>query len=316
MNLRKTQAVMALVLAFAIANNDRAMAQTAKTTDASGIARAAELKKQGDKAHEAFRFAEALAAYSEAFVITGDPALLYNKGRALEGLNDFPQALVNLEAFELKASPELKARVPGLQALLNDVRARITKLTVQCNVEGAEIRLAERAIGVTPAPKVIAVNAGKALLEVTAEGYMPFSAMQTLPGGGDLSVDVKLVTKGTSGVLAVSSSIAGTSVSVDGKSLGQAPVEATLTAGDHRIRLGREGYEFSERTVLIAVGERKSISVSLTPTPGIASQWWFWTGIGVVVASGATVTYALLTPRSPDRGTIAPGQVTANLVHW
>src|SRR5262245_56384611 len=71
--------------------------------------RAAELKKKGDDAMVSLRYGDALAAYEEASALVDDPALLYNRGRALQGLGQFPEALEQLEAFQAKAPPELKA---------------------------------------------------------------------------------------------------------------------------------------------------------------------------------------------------------------
>src|SRR5690349_16846814 len=89
-------------------------------------ARAAARKKAGDAAMEALQYADALAAYSDAHAITRDPALLYNMGRALQALNRFPEALDKLDAFELAASPELKARVPRLPKLIAEIRQRVS----------------------------------------------------------------------------------------------------------------------------------------------------------------------------------------------
>src|SRR5688572_32317740 len=63
----------------------------------------AELKKRGDDAMESGRPADALAAYVEAYAISKDPALLYNKGRALQALTEYPRALEELEAFDKSA---------------------------------------------------------------------------------------------------------------------------------------------------------------------------------------------------------------------
>ena len=54
------------------------------------------------------RYEEALAHYRVAYDVTKNPALLYNMGRAYEGLADFPKALDALEEFVATASPELK----------------------------------------------------------------------------------------------------------------------------------------------------------------------------------------------------------------
>src|SRR5262245_14749543 len=113
---------IALVLASA-----RAAAQSGQPSGpgADDNARAAELKKQGDVAIDSMRYGEAVDAYSKAYALAKDPALLYNRGRALQALGDFPGALEALEGFDATASAELKARVPRLNALLTEVRAKV-----------------------------------------------------------------------------------------------------------------------------------------------------------------------------------------------
>ena len=71
---------------------------------------------------------------------------------------------------------------------------------------------------------------------------------------------------------------------------------------------------------MIAPGERKELSLVLVAKKGgITSRWWFWTGLGVVAAGGATIA-AVLIATSTDRphGTgegFSPGTQTA-FVRW
>src|SRR5262249_30656935 len=101
--------------------------------------RPAELKKSGDRAMDALRYADAYAAYSDVYALTLDPALLYNMGRALQALNRYPEALDRLEAFQVVAPPDLKARVPRLAELIAELRGRVTTLKVTSSVEGARV---------------------------------------------------------------------------------------------------------------------------------------------------------------------------------
>src|SRR5580700_9805040 len=59
--------------------------------------RAAQLKQQGDAAMESLHYADALGAYTQAYALSRDPALLYNQGRAQQALGNFPDALLALE---------------------------------------------------------------------------------------------------------------------------------------------------------------------------------------------------------------------------
>src|SRR4051812_36132539 len=118
---------------------------------------AAEIKKRGDEAMDGGRPADALVAYSEAYNLTKDPALLYNKGRALMALTDYPQALKELEAFDATAPTDLKQRVPGLAKMISDLRLRVTTVSIACDVTGARVRMRDRTIGTCPMPSTVTV---------------------------------------------------------------------------------------------------------------------------------------------------------------
>lgn len=287
-----------------------AWAQAAAATNAS----AEEAKRKGDDAMVALRYEDALSHYRVAYDVTKNPALLYNMGRAYEGLADFPKALDALEEFVATASPELKGRVPKLDDLLRDVRGRVSTLVVSAPVDDAEIRLGERVVGKTRTGQVIIrVNAGKQRLVVTKEGYFPFETDVMLPGTKIEIVDARLLTRASSGLIRVTSPVVGAAVSIDGKLVGIVPAESAVAPGSHKIALARDGYEKAETSAVIAAGERKEVDVPMAERSSILGRWWFWTAVGVVAAGGVTTFIALTTEKSPDSGTIAPGQVKAEL---
>jgi hypothetical protein len=291
-----------------------ALAQRATgSVSAKDKARAATLKTQGDDAMVTLRYDEAIAAYTKAYEITRDPALLYNRGRALQGLGQFPEALEQLEGFKSKASPSLLARVPALDSLIAEVRGKIATVTFTSNAKGARILVRSKVIGTTPLSGPIKVNSGSALVEVEAEGYLPFKETMDLPGGGELTIDAKLKLKSKMGVLTIRSPIAGARVFIDGKAAGNVPVERSVPAGTHKILVERDGYEAAETTAVVTAGDRKQITIGLEESGPIAKKWWFWTGIGVIVLGGAAVTTLLLVEKPADKGDIGTGQVSAPL---
>lgn len=278
-------------------------------------ARAAALKKKGDAAMDALNYADAVAAYTEAYEVGKDPAVLYNKGRALQALGRYPEAVAELERFRAEAPPELRAKVPKLDALIDEVRAHVSTLTVTCGVAGAHVRVGGREIGVTPLAKPVALVAGKARLEISADGYLPYAKELELPGGGALTIDAALVKQVGNGFLVVQSPIAGASVFVDGKVQGTAPIEVSLPEGAHVVVLRREGYDEGESKASVVAGERRTLTIDLAKRAGITSKWWFWTGVGVVVVGGVVVTAALLTERSPSSGdSFSPSRVSGPLL--
>jgi hypothetical protein len=257
----------------------------------------------------------ALDAYERAYAIDKNPALLYNRGRTLQALGRYPEALEQLEAFEREAPAELKARVPKLRELISEVKGRVSTLTLASNIKGARVLVRRQLVGTTPLSP-IRLSSGTATIEVVADGYHPFKQTVTLPGGGQSSVHATLHSKTTTGVLEITSPIVGADVFVNGSRLGTAPAQTVLKAGEHRVLVRREGYEEAETTAVISAGRTTRLDMRLDQPPPITARWWFWTGVGVIVVGGVVLTAALLTEREADRGDIPPGQVSGPLLSF
>ena len=270
-------------------------------------------KRRGDEAMIALRYEEALAHYRRAYESTKNPALLYNMGRAYEGLAEFPKALEALEEFVDKASPELKARVPKLDDLVNDVRNHVATMILSSSVAGAEIRLGNKVLGTTkPGQTIFRVNAGAQTLSVSHKDYFPFERGVALAAGKIETVDVILASRTEGALLRITSPVSGAAVTIDGKAMGNVPAEAPAKPGQHRIALRRDGYDPAETSVVVVAGENKEVSIPMAVHETITGKWWFWTTIGVVVVAGGIIAYvAATTEKDPSAGTIAPGTVRA-----
>jgi hypothetical protein len=296
-----------------------AVAQTPPSGSVSTPAaddRAAQLKKQGDDFVGQLRFADAIAAYDASYSVTPNPAVLFNKARALQGLGQYGDALATFQRFKKEAAPELLQRATGLDALIADLRGRVTLVTLNCGVPGARVLFGDRLVGVTPLAAPLAINAGHTTVEVSAEGYLPVKRSLDLVGGGTSLIEISLVARDRAGVLTVRSSVGGAHVFVDGAAMGVPPAEAPLEAGAHAVRVHADGYDDAQTSVVLGVGEHKEVTVDPSKAPGVLSKWWFWTGVGVVVAGAVVTTIALTTEKSPGTGDFQPGRVSGPLVHF
>jgi hypothetical protein len=272
----------------------------------SDAGRAAEFKKKGDDLMISLQYRDALEAYAEAYRINADPALLYNQGRAHQALTEYPAALDNLEEFARVAPPDLKARVPKLDELLADVRARVSVVEVRTNIPGAQVFVREKREA-NPAR----VRAGHARVEVRADGYVPWTREVDLRGGATTALDVtleKVLASGT-GMVSIATLPAGALVTIDGRPLGSAPLEASLRTGRHDVTVRQEGYELWTNAIELGSGERRRLDVTLERPEPVTKKWWFWTSVGAAVVGGTILTYALVTTRDPPTGSIDPGQV-------
>jgi PEGA domain len=285
------------------------------TASADATATAASLKQEGNNAMAALRPADALVAYRRAYAILPEPALLYNIGHALEAIGDFPAALAEYEEFRRVAPAELKARVPRLDELITDMQGRVTVVTIHCNVPGARVLVRDIAVGQVGGSGVLSqpFASGPAKIEVLSEGYAPYTRQTTFERGKPSVFEVDLVSKAAAGVIAIDTAPVSGTVLVDGKVVGQAPVEDTVSGGTHRIVVRHDGYPDVETQAVAEIGQTKHFTINLEKSPLFLTRWWFWAGVGVVAAGTAAVLYAAYRSKSPDSGTIAPGQAQVPL---
>lgn len=273
-------------------------------------AAAAALKARGDEALDQKRFEDALAAYEASYALSPQLTVLYNKGRALQFLARYADALTAIEEFATKAPESLRARVPGLANLLAELRARTATVTVTCEPTGTRVLVDQKQIGTCPFSTPLRVNAGARVVEAFADGYFPQRRALDLPGGQATTLELRLTSKERDGLLVVRSGVAGAEVAVDGRALGTAPTESGVAPGPHVVVVSRDGFEDARSQVVLGRGERKEISVDPTARPSIFTRWWFWGGIGVVAAAAVTTVVLVTTERAPGTGDFSPGRVT------
>jgi hypothetical protein len=266
-------------------------------------AQADEEKVLGDEALVGARPAEALEHYDASLKLFANPALHYNRGRALQGLERYPEAVEAFERFVKTAPPELRARVPKLDALLLEVRSKASALEVTCNIAGAEVRIGDTVIGQTPLARR-PWNAGRVKVEVRAAGYHPFIRQVNLPPAGVAVVEAPLSLENTTALLKLNASVPGASLSINDVARGTAPFEGYLPVGPHRILLTAEGFEPSVNEVVMSLGPPRELSVELVKTPRFYERWYFWGAIISAIAAGTAVGIAWSIERPAKEGTL------------
>jgi hypothetical protein len=271
---------------------------------------AAELKKQGDLDMDALRYEEAIAKYTEAYRLSKDPALLYNRGRVYQARSQYVEALADLLAFQKDASPELRARVPALVELIDEIKGKVASVEIRCAVPNARVVVRDRVVGTTPlAP--LQMLAGSAKVEVTADGYEPYLHDENLVGGKSIVIEVVLRAKTRTGVLTIRTDVPARAF-VDGVDVGETPVEITREPGTHKVVLRRPDFDDYATSVVVTGDQKKSVSLDLPKKSPVTSKWWFWTGAGVIVVGTVATVFALTTEKSASSGSgFGPGQVRA-----
>jgi hypothetical protein len=269
---------------------------------------AARLKAAADTLMDEHKYADAYNLYVQAYDLSKDPALLYNQGRVLEALGEYPQALDKLEQFERDAPEKLRARAPGLRDLLVDLRSRITTVVVKTNVKNAQLQIRQKTIEATGNERTVRTRSGPAAIDVTAEGYEPFHRDIDLEGGKTVTVAADLIAKKRDALLLIRTRPVA-DISLDGKQMGPSPLEVRVEGGSHEVVARASGYIDDKVQLNVALGDKRSLDLELKKTPGLLSRWWFWTAVGVVVVGGATTAVLVTTERHGDHGTFQTGNV-------
>jgi len=271
-------------------------------------------KEQGDRAIAENRFGDAEGAYSKGDRIQHHPSFDFNLARALQGLERYAEALDALERFDSEASPELRAQVPGLSDLLNQLKQNVGQLRIDSVEKVAKLTGNGRDLGQLRKGAVIRCNRGTFELRVEAEGHEPIAKRVVIEPGRTTTVHLDWVPIDSRAKLSIAATVAAANVSVDGKPLGQTPLDVKLTPGTHRLRLDHSDYQTLETDVVLSNRESRALNLEMSRHAPIWSKWWFWTGAAVVVAGIVVTGIALSTTKSADPGDIQPGIVAAPLV--
>ena len=297
-----------------------ATAEAPATADApahTAEERALALKEKGDTLFRARNYVDALATYEEAYAASPNPRVLYNKGRALQALGRFGDAYIAIKRFESEAPEALRAQVGGLSKLLEDLRQRVTTITVAVNVPGAQIKLGDKVLGSSPLSEPHLVNAGPAKLQVIKDGYFTVEREVSLQGGGSASFDVTLESKARFAKVLIDSKVAGTAVSVDGKLVGNVPTEVVILPGTHQVVATREGHTDTTRQIIVEAGQHRNVTVDpIAKQRAVYEKWWFWGGMGVVAAATAATIVLVSQDAEKSNGDFSPSIVSAPLTRF
>ena len=115
------------------------------------------------------------------------------------------------------------------------------------------------------------------------------------------------------GQLAVSASEAMAKVLLDDKPAGMLPCPpiADLPPGQHSVRLAKDGFLDWRSDIYIDPGGTTPLWVVLQEEPARWYEtWWFWTGVGVVVAGAAITGMALALRPGGDIPDSSDGKIT------
>lgn len=268
-----------------------------------------ELTKQG-------RWAEAIRAFEEAATWRESPLLDYNLGYCQRALGQYVRAERTFSGISAEAMPpeyrdELSAYLTELRALLSRVQVTLEPASAQLSVDGRPLLRAASGSSLpafvagvsepsaTTSPGVrefeLVLDPGTHVIKAERPGHAPVLKRVGVLPGERASLDLRL--DALPAVVLVESNPAGAIVLVDGREAGLSPLTLERAAGTYRLEINRDGYEPYAASLQLTPGQQTGLSAELTVYEApLTHKWWFWTGIGTVLAAGALTTYFLTRP--------------------
>lgn len=277
-----------------------ALALLAATGPARGAApeeveSARRLGREGAELYRAGDYAEALRRFEEANRLVPHPNLEVNIGRCYEQLGQLDRALLHCKvALAAPGVPEPTRR--AARECVDRVNARLARpvLRVTSHPPGATVRIDGRPVGVTPWEGE--VSPGRRQIDLELADHAPASRTVDAVRGERHAVEVVLVPARVGGLLTVTSTPPGATVSLDDEPVGRTPLRSyQLDARNHLLEVALDGHAPQVSTISITDGSHLERHVTLVPIgggPGESGDRALWPGWALVGAGVAAAGVA------------------------
>lgn len=139
----------------------------------------------------------ALESFQRAYELGGSPRALAQLALAEQALGRWLDAHEHLTRALAQDHPWIREHADELRAALDDIGSELGALEVACNVDGAEVFVDGRRLGLTPSPSAFRVVAGESVIQVVAPGYFSLTRQVQVEAGGLSRVEVTLTPRGS-----------------------------------------------------------------------------------------------------------------------
>jgi hypothetical protein len=170
------------------------------------------------------------------------------------------------------------------------------RLVVTSSTEGAQVFVDGELVGQTPLAAPIVRKPGTYTLKIVKRGFTEFIDVVTIKARKETKLDIDLLP--IAGVVRITANVKAARVFVDGKFLGETPLETDVALGPKAIKITKGGYRELVKKLDVVAGQTINLDVTLEelpvgsnpfrPAPARATRWyekwWLW----AIVAGGAT----------------------------
>lgn len=272
-------------------------------------------------------YAGATLKFQAAYETSKDYRLLWNMVAAQKNLRNYAHAIDLLDRYLAEGGGQLSAEDRDEALALRQVMTPfVGELTIKVNEPGATVYLDGKQVGVTPLAQSLRLNMGNRKIRVEKPGFEPFTVEENIRGGSDAALEVTLQKKVTDGTLVIYAG-ASDEIRVDGEVVGTGTFTGQLSAGAHHIGVTAPGKVPYESDVVVEVGQRSTVRVTLESMSRTAAPMadqekggmpgWAWGVIGGALAIGGGLAAFFIVRNNNDSGnhsqaidgTIPPGNV-------
>jgi len=138
-------------------------------------------------------FAAALVEFKRAYELDPNYRVLFNLGQTSQELNDYASALSAFRRYLDEGGKEIdKARRAKVEGFIDVLKNKVGTITIEVNVEGAEVSVDDVSVGKTPLAKPLLVNAGRRKFAASLSGRHPAVRQEEVAGLDDRTVKLEL----------------------------------------------------------------------------------------------------------------------------
>jgi hypothetical protein len=223
---------------------------------------------RGLELYDAGDYAGALREFQGALEVTRHPVVLYNVALVYAQLGEPVECVRSVEELQQSGISALDSTSrEHLRQVYDEQKARIGRLRIRANVEGALIQLDGVDIGQN-AVEDLPIAAGDHIVSTVASGYIPRRMRVVVPPEAAQEVNFNLQPLQTTlAHLVVTTDVPDVEVAVDTEVVGRTPFPASLafSPGTHQVVLRRDGYREQKANIVLDPGGEGHLEFEMQP---------------------------------------------------